>query len=43
MGKSVNDFENAIKLLCNLDDKKYVISLNSGYSAIHTALILITK
>lgn len=39
MGKSVDEFEKKIKNICNLKDK-YVIAVNTGYSAIHTALML---
>lgn len=39
MGKSVNEFEKKIKLICKLKNK-YVVSVNTGYSAIHTALIV---
>ena len=39
MGKSVDEFEKKIKKICKLKDK-HVITVNTGYSAIHTALIL---
>ena len=39
MGKSVDEFEKKIKLICNLTSK-YVVTVNTGYSAVHTALIL---
>ena len=39
MGKSVNEFENKIKSICNLSHQ-YVVTVNTGYSAIHTALIV---
>ena len=39
MGKSVDEFEKKIKSICKLRNK-YVVSVNTGYSAIHTALIL---
>ena len=39
MGKSVDEFEKKIKSICNLRNK-YVVTVNTGYSAIHTALIL---
>jgi dTDP-4-amino-4,6-dideoxygalactose transaminase len=39
MGKSVSEFEDAIKNICNCHNK-YVVSVNTGFSAIHTALIL---
>ena len=40
MGKSVNEFEKKIKSICKLSNKKYVVAVNTGYSAIHTALML---
>ena len=39
MGKSVDEFEKKIKLICNLTSK-HVVTVNTGYSAIHTSLIL---
>ena len=39
MGKSVDEFEKKIKSICNLKDR-HVVTVNTGYSAIHTALIL---
>ena len=39
MGKSVDQFEKKIKIICRLKDK-HVVTVNTGYSAIHTALIL---
>jgi len=39
MGKSVDEFEKKIKKICKLKDK-HVVTVNTGYSAIHTALIL---
>jgi dTDP-4-amino-4,6-dideoxygalactose transaminase len=39
MGKSVDEFEKKIKLICNLDNQ-HVVAVNTGYSAIHTALML---
>ncbi len=39
MGKSVDEFEKKIKSVCNINNK-YVITVNTGYSAIHTALLL---
>ncbi len=39
MGKSVDEFEKKIKSICDLS-QKYVVAVNTGYSAIHTALML---
>ena len=39
MGKSVDQFEKKIKSICKVSNK-YVVTVNTGYSAIHTALIL---
>ena len=39
MGKSVDDFEKKISSVCNIKNK-YVVTVNTGYSAIHTALLL---
>jgi dTDP-4-amino-4,6-dideoxygalactose transaminase len=39
MGRSVDQFEKKIKTICNVTNK-YVISVNTGYSAIHTALMV---
>ncbi len=39
MGKSVDEFEKKIKSICKLKNK-YVVTVNTGYSAIHTALML---
>ena len=39
MGKSVDEFEKKIKSICKIKDK-YVVTVNTGYSAIHTALML---
>ena len=39
MGKSVEVFEKKIKSICNLKGR-HVVAVNTGYSAIHTALML---
>lgn len=39
MGKSVDEFEKKIKSICKLTDQ-FVVTVNTGYSAIHTALML---
>lgn len=39
MGKSVGEFEEKIKFLCKCKDR-HVIAVNTGYSAIHTALMV---
>lgn len=39
MGKSVDEFEKKIKLICKLKNQ-YVITVNTGYSALHVALML---
>lgn len=40
MGKSVDKFEKKIRSICQLKKNKYVVCVNTGYSAIHTSLIL---
>ena len=39
MGKSVDEFEKKLRSICQLK-KQYIVAVNTGYSAIHTALIL---
>lgn len=39
MGKSVGEFEEKIKLLCKCKNR-HVVAVNTGYSAIHTALMV---
>ena len=39
MGKSVDQFENKIKSICKLKNQ-YVVAVNTGFSALHIALML---